>query len=211
MKRLIIAAVGLALVGGIIICSIVGNPFGRSRSANAQEPTPTPNGATATAIAAATATALAPTNTPVPVGSGCYTNWNSASCATGWTAVATGEWTVIIGEGLSGPPTGAAVICAAPKVENVPADAVYGYSDTASGSSNGSHLIQHEPCAICCGSNSAGSPSVVGGVAQFPDLATRSGPSGMGGGAYAVLGAVGGVLALTVAGTVASKRRGGQQ
>jgi hypothetical protein len=32
----------------------------------------------------------------------------------------------------------------------------------------------------------------------------------MGGGAYAILGAAGGVLAITVAGTVEAKRRGGR-
>ncbi len=53
--------------------------------------------------------------------------------------------------------------------------------------------------------------SVVGGVAEPPDLATRTGASGIGGGTYAVLGAAGGVLAITVAGTVAARRRGSQQ
>jgi len=51
----------------------------------------------------------------------------------------------------------------------------------------------------------------VGGIAEPPDLATRTGASGMGGGTYAVLGAMGGVLAITVAGTVAAKRGGVQQ
>jgi len=50
----------------------------------------------------------------------------------------------------------------------------------------------------------------VGGIAEPPDLATRAG-AGMGGGTYAVLGAVGGVLAFAVLGTLAAKRRGVQQ
>ncbi len=45
----------------------------------------------------------------------------------------------------------------------------------------------------------------VGGAAEPPDFA--AGASGIGG-AYAVLGAVGAVLAITVAGTVVAKRRG---
>lgn len=198
MKRLIIAAAGLALVGGIIIGGMVANrwaPIG-----HAQQPTPTPP-------VTVTATPATPTVTPVPIGSGCYTNWNSATCATGWTAVATGEWTVIVAEAPSGPPTGAGVICAVPKVENDLGLHVQEHSDTDSGLA-GSHAIQHEPCAICCGAV-AGSPSVIGGVAEAPDLAAGAG--GMGGGGYTLIGALGGVLAITVAGTMAAKRRGVQQ
>ena len=51
-------------------------------------------------------------------------------------------------------------------------------------------------------------PAAVGGIAEFPDLASKGG-SGVGG-AYAVLGAVGAVLAITVAGTVSAKKRGGR-
>ena len=50
----------------------------------------------------------------------------------------------------------------------------------------------------------------VGGIAEPTDLATRAG-AGMGGGTYAVLGAVGGVLAFAVLGILAAKRRGVQQ
>ncbi|MGD0115995.1 MAG: hypothetical protein ABSC13_08345 [Dehalococcoidia bacterium] len=227
MKRLIIAAGGLALVGGIIIGGMVGNPFGRSSAANAQTDTPTPYVAGTATAAALTATAAAssttptpnatgiaatetaqvptktPTNTPVPVGSGCYTNWNDATCATGWTAVSTGVWTVL---GTASSVTFGTLICAQAKAENN-AFELSVVSDTRNNPS-GSHTVQDEPCAICCGiAAAAGSPSVVGGVAESPDLATRTG--GMGGGTYAVLGAVGGVLAITVAGTVV-KRRGGQ-
>ena len=48
----------------------------------------------------------------------------------------------------------------------------------------------------------------VGGIAEPPDLATRTGPSGMGSGTYAVL--VGGV-AFAVMGIFVVKRRGVQQ
>jgi acetyl esterase/lipase len=51
--------------------------------------------------------------------------------------------------------------------------------------------------------------SAVGGVAELLDFA--AGGSGVGGGAYAVLGMVGGALAITVAGILAVKRRGVQQ
>jgi hypothetical protein len=50
----------------------------------------------------------------------------------------------------------------------------------------------------------------VGGIAELPPLASAPGGSGWTGGTYAVLGMVGGALAITVVG-VAAKRRRDQQ
>jgi hypothetical protein len=176
MKRLGIAAVGLALVVGILVGVIVGNLFG----------------ATAQHTSAATVT-----------GTGCYTNWNSADCAAGWTTVSTGEWTAVqaywaTGVGVS---TGS-IVCAAPKGESPDSGHVFS-SETANQST---HPVSHEPCAICCGTGSA---SAVGGIAELPPLASAPGGSGMGGTTYAVLaGAAAGVLAFGVMGTLAVKKRG---
>jgi len=202
MKRLIITAVGLALVGGIIIGGVVGNLW--APIAHAQTATPT-----------VTATPGTPTATPTPrpvLGSGCYTNWNSASCATGWTAVSVGEWTAVFAMNTNTGGGPAAMVCAAPKAENSSFGLVYFLSDTEHNNqeTNQVHLVNHDPCAICCGAAAAGSPSVIGGIAEPPDLAaaTGTGASGMGSGTYAVL--VGG-LAFAVMGILAVKRRGVQR
>ncbi len=82
-------------------------------------------------------------------GGSCYTNWNSADCAPGWTAVSTGEWTPIV---MSGPvgggwAYGTGMVCAAPKAEDNP-ETNYAYSDTVDGGTR--HTVSHDPCAICC-------------------------------------------------------------
>jgi hypothetical protein len=83
----------------------------------------------------------------VTAGAGvCYTNWNSADCAPGWTAVSTGEWTVLFSTtvGWSG-----SFICASPKAEVGRYGSTTYESDTNSGD-DFTHYISHEPCAICC-------------------------------------------------------------
>jgi hypothetical protein len=171
MRRLGIVAVGLALVVGIVVGSIVGNLFG----ASAQH----------TSAAAVT-------------GTGCYTNWNSADCAPGWTAVSTGVWTVVFSDAQNN----LVLICAQAK----PEDGMVGTtprSDTNFEPPFG-HVIDDEPCAICCGTASY----AVGGFAEFPALAGTGG-SGMGGATYAVLaGAAAGVLAFAVLATLSVKKWG---
>jgi hypothetical protein len=122
IRRLGIVAVGLALVVGVVVGGVVGNPFGAS--------------APRTSAAAVT-------------GSGCYTNWNSADCAAGYEAVSAGEWTAIEILDASGPVVGSAFICAAPKSLNVASGGVYADSDTSL-QEDGFHRTNHEPCAICC-------------------------------------------------------------
>ncbi len=189
MKRLIIAAVGLALGVALAGFLLIARATVHQEAALAQVPT-------------VTATPFhTPTPTPVPVGSGCYTNWNSADCAPGWTAVSVGEWTQIV---MS---SGAAFICAAPK-EATSAD---NHPFASSTDSLNRHFVLHEPCAICCGADAAGSPSVVGGIAEHPAVVAM-GTSGTGSSTYAVLvGAAAGVLAFAVLGILTAKRRGGQQ
>jgi len=104
------------------------------------------------------------------------------------------------------------VVCAAPKVEDWVIGITVSISDTAQSMDNNNpvHVVNHEACATCC----ATSGSVVGGISEAPDVAgaTGTGASSMGGGTYAVLGAVGGVLAITVAGNRGGQEaRGGQQ
>ena len=173
MKQLIIAAVGLALVVGIIVGGMVGNPFGAS--------------AQRTSAAAVT-------------GSGCYTNWNDATCAPGFTAVSTGVWTAA---GLNQGPGG--LICAEAKPSGLYSSAPF-LSKTYSPDGM-AHEVANEPCAICC---ATGSPSAVGGIAQLPAVAGAPGASasGMGGATYAVLaGAAAGVLAFVVLATLSLRRR----
>jgi len=166
MKRLVIAPAGLALVVGILVGVIVGNLFGAS--------------AQRTSAAAVT-------------GSGCYTNWNSADCAPGWTAVSTGEWTVLTAWSSGN------VVCASPKEQAASSQTFE--SSTVNGYS---HSVSHEPCAICCGA----ATYAVGGFAELPALAGPAGGSGMGRATYAVLaGAAAGVLAFAVLATLSVKRR----
>jgi hypothetical protein len=75
---------------------------------------------------------------PSVSGGGCYTNWNSDTCAPGWTAVETGVWT-------SGNEFGG-VICAAEKAQDGGSRTIQAVTryDTSS------HSVNLEPCAICC-------------------------------------------------------------
>jgi len=170
MKQLGIVAVGLALVVGIVVGGVVGNLFG----------------ATAQRTSAAAAT-----------GTGCYTNWNSADCAAGWTAVSTGVWTAV-----SLVPTMGWLECVQQLATNVTNGDLSLVADQYSGNLERTD-VQNLPCAICC----ATGPSVVGGFAELPALAGPTGTSGMGSTTYAVLaGAAAGVLAFAVLATLSVKR-----
>ena len=171
MRRLGIVVVGLALVVGIVVGVIVGNLFGAS--------------APRTSAAAVT-------------GSGCYTNWNSADCAPGWTAVSVGEWTAVTASyatsGVSG-----SILCASPKAD----EETLSHTFVSNSANQRFHIVSHEPCAICCGT----ATYAVGGFAELPALAGPAGTSGMGGTTYAVLaGAAAGVLAFAVLATLSVKR-----
>jgi len=176
MKRLAIAAVGLALVVGIVVGGMVNNLFGAS--------------APRTSAASAS-------------GTGCYTNWNSADCAAGYTPVSTGEWTGVWVNASGVPGTGT-LICAAPKTVDYP-EYNMGFVSWNKGGEFGLHVVSDEPCAICCGT----ATYAVGGFAELPALAGApgTGTSGMGGATYAVLaGAAAGVLAFAVLATLSVKR-----
>ena len=175
MRRLGIVAIGLALVVGILVGGIVNNLLG----------------ATAQGTSAAAVT-----------GSGCYTNWNSADCAAGYTAVSTGEWTAVWAGTYNfyWPMTGS-IVCASPKTEGGSGGAPFISQVTSGG--GGQHTVNHEPCAICC----ATGPSVVGGSAELPAVAGSNGTSGMGGATYAVLaGAAAGMLAFAVLATLSVRK-----
>jgi hypothetical protein len=138
MKRLIIIAVGLALVVGIVVGGIGGNPFG----------------GTAQRTSAAGET-----------GGGCYTNWSNNTCAAGYTAVQTGVW-VVVGlensQGLAGP------VCANPTSWTWNASYKLNAIGDFWRVSPYSHNINAEPCAICCATGAsvvggvAESPAVAG-------------------------------------------------
>lgn len=77
-------------------------------------------------------------------GGSCYTNWNDSTCAPGWTAVSTGEWTSMLAY-LPAAIFAGTVVCASPKAEGATGSGFN--STTASGYL---HTVNHEPCAICC-------------------------------------------------------------
>jgi hypothetical protein len=106
-------------------------------------------------------------------GGACYTNWNGNTCASGYTAVETGEWTGALfwtehpmrEEAI----TGGSVICA-DKTEDA-AGLSFGFiADTANlwSTENVVRSVSHEPCAICCASGVGGA---VGGIGELPDVA----------------------------------------
>jgi len=109
-------------------------------------------------------------------GSGCYTNWNGNTCASGYTAVETGEWTGALfwtehpsrEEAMAG----GSVICA-DKVEGA-AGLSFGFiADMANlwSVENEVHSVNHEPCATCC----AITTTAVGGTAELPPIAGIAG------------------------------------
>jgi len=104
-------------------------------------------------------------------GGACYTNWNGNTCASGYTAVETGEWTGALfwteHPSREEAMTGGSVICAE-KTEDA-AGLSFGFiADTANywSTENEVHSVSHEPCAICCPSGAA-----VGGIGELPDVA----------------------------------------
>jgi len=129
-------------------------------------------------------------------GSGCYTNWNDSTCASGYTAVSTGVWTLV---GPLAAYESTALICAEAKSEVEP----YGFqpiSDTSKEATVRGHWVQNELCAICCASG-----GVVGGIGELPPIA------GMGGSpsynyAIAALLAVVAVVAFAAGGWYAKRR-----
>ena len=77
-------------------------------------------------------------------GSSCYTNWNDITCASGWTAVSTGVWTVVW---IENTPISGGLICAADRAHdgnfNVPVAATRPSAPTG-------YWVDSEPCAVCC-------------------------------------------------------------
>jgi hypothetical protein len=121
-------------------------------------------------IIAAEMRSVAASPTAASTGGGCYTNWNGDTCAAGYTAVETGEWTTVVTSRspdlyshISG---GTALICATPKAQND--SGVYFTSEVAR---DFSHTVSHEPCAICCASG-----AVVGGIGELPSVAATGDP-----------------------------------
>jgi hypothetical protein len=109
-------------------------------------------------------------------GGACYTNWNGDTCAAGYTAVETGEWTGALfwteHPSREEAMTGGSVICA-DKTEDA-AGLSFGFiADTANywSTENEVHSVSHEPCAICCPSG-----GVVGGIGELPDVAGAGDP-----------------------------------
>jgi hypothetical protein len=96
-------------------------------------------------------------------GGACYTTWNGTTCAAGYTAVDTGEWTYV-GTAIGAP---FELICAAPKTINSASQNSV-TSDTAFNTDAlHTHNVVNEPCAICCASGGA----TVGGIGELPDVA----------------------------------------
>jgi len=230
MKRLIIAAAGLALVGGIIIGGIIGSPFGRTQSTNAavgqrgeSQILLFADGSKAIDIdyaswqwigiysggvgpfLASLDSANYPAGSTVQLEAVMQVNAGGASDVTAC---------VRLTDGANGPAISGTETChthpsdgqyhPAVRIRSQPVSLPSGeheYSLQGEVTGGGAYLTTAR--IIVQWTN----PSVVGGVAEPPDLATGTGASGMGGGAYALL--VGGV-AFAVMGILAVKRRGVQ-
>jgi len=139
-------------------------------------------------------------------GGGCYTNWNANTCAAGYTAVETGEWTTVVaylgGDMYGYPPGGDAFICASPKLEGES----HSYAIVSDADSGGSsHKVSHEPCAICCASGGA----AVGGIGELPPMAGIGGSPSHNYAVAATLALVA-VVAFAAGGWYARQRRLGQ-
>jgi len=202
MRRLVIAAVGLALVVGIVVGGMVANPFGRSAPASAA-------GVGGRIISLGTLTAV-PTSAVVD-----YPMVDVQDCAE-ITVMAQGSTDGIFGWApwyIS--PDGTKRIGAGVWTNSVQAnvDGLLTASATVEGRyeyiqprvQNGVLQVQDITAWLWC----ATSPSyAVGGIAELPALAGTGGP-GTGGTTYAVLvGAAAGVLAFAVLATLTVKRRG---
>jgi len=147
---------------------------------------------------------VAASPTAATTGGGCYTNWNADTCAAGYTAVETGEWTGALFwtehpmrvEAM----TGGSVICA-DKAEDA-AGLSFGFiADTANlwSTENEVHSVSHEPCAICCASGGA----AVGGIGELPNVAGTGDPLPRN---QIIIGAVTAMLAFGAGGWYARKR-----
>lgn len=155
-------------------------------------------------IIAAEMRSVAASPTAATTGGGCYTNWNADTCAAGYTAVETGEWTTVVTSRspdlyshISG---GTALICATPKPQND--SGVYFTSEVAR---DFSHTVSHEPCAICCTSGGA----AVGGIGELPPMAGIGGSPSHNYAVAATLALVA-VVAFAAGGWYARQRRLGQ-
>ena len=210
MKRLIIAAVGLALAVGIIIGGIVGNPFDGAASAS-------------TAAVSGRLISLG-TQTGVPGNNGdaVFPLVDVSDCGQ-MRLMASAPHTSGIGlhYKVNTSPDGTKAIRAGTAYIDFIADAegvVDGYS-TTSGTIQSPHryigvLVQNHDASptditawIWCVTSSA---YAVGGFAEVPALAGApgTGASGMGGATYAVLaGAAAGVLAFAVLATLSVRKR----
>jgi hypothetical protein len=202
MKRLIIAAVGLALVVGIVVGGMVANPFGRSAPASAA-------GVGGRIISLGTLTAV-PTSAVVD-----YPMVDVQDCAE-ITVMAQGSTDGIFGWApwyIS--PDGTKRITGSVWTNSVQGnvDGLLTASATVEGRyeyiqprvQNGVVDVQDITLWLWC----ATSPSyAVGGIAELPPLASVPGGSGVSGTTYAVLaGAAAGVLAFAVLATLSVKRR----
>jgi len=198
MKRLIIAAVGLALVVGIIIGGIVGDTFGRSSASAATAggrlislgtQTLSPCQQYVSPLAAVSdcsqLVVMAVTSNP---NLGVTLEGSAATSPDGTIRITTSEAVTEINGGYG------RILKPYPYV-SVNLDVACGVGTT------------NVTGWLWCATSAS---NTVGGIAEVPDAETTRTGAGMGGGTFAVLGAVGGVLAITVAGTVAAKRRGGQ-
>jgi len=202
MRRVAIAAVGLALVMGIIVGGMVGNPFGRSAPASAA-------GVGGRLISLGTLTAVPTTavvDYPIVDVQDCAEitamGQGSTDGVFGWApwyispdgtrSIGGSVWTNPVQASVDGLMTASATVMGRyeyiqPRVQN------------------GVEHVQDITLWLWC----ATSPSyAVGGIAELPALAGAGG-SGMGGTTYAVLaGAAAGVLAFAVLATLAVKKRG---
>jgi len=205
MRRLGIVAVGLALLVGIVVGGVVGNPFGRSASAS-------------TAAVGGRIIELGTIQVP-PQGDAEYSMVDVRDCAYLYAMFRASDYLsdggIVLSTFRTSPdgstPVGAAAVSAVPV-------GYPGHSTASAGFEaqppyvqpvvqNGSHTITTDITGwLWC----ATSPSyAVGGIAELPALAGPAGTSGMGSATYAVLaGAAAGVLAFAVLATLSVKKRG---
>jgi hypothetical protein len=201
MKRLIIAAVGLALVVGIIVGGMVGNSFDRSAPASAA-------GVGGRLISLGTVTVP-------PFGEAHYSMVDVRDCAGLYAMFQASDYVGINLAAFPTSPDGSTLVGAA----NIFATTIsYDGHSTASGWVQGQPPYVQPVVRFNSNTNTlditgwlwcATSPSyAVGGIAELPPLASAPGGSGMGGATYAVLaGAAAGVLAFAGLATLSVKRR----
>jgi hypothetical protein len=119
-------------------------------------------------IIAAEMRSVAASPTAATTGGGCYTNWNANTCAAGYTAVETGVWTNVLSmNSAMQSESGGGVICAAEKAQEESGNSFFYHAVTRNMATPPHHLVNLEPCAVCCASGGA----AVGGVGQLPNVA----------------------------------------